>query len=64
MPAKPGLMLRLTTITVVALSTSRMGMPSIELAYSVRAAGARPVSPDTSDFHGHLLVLTESDPSA
>ena len=39
MPAKPGLMLRLMTMTVRALSTSRMGMPKMGLEESVRAAG-------------------------
>src|SRR5258708_2504506 len=39
MPAKPAAMLRLMTITVRALSTSRMGMPKMGLEASVRAAG-------------------------
>jgi hypothetical protein len=41
MPAKPGLRLRLTTTTVRALSTSRIGMPAIGLVGSVRARGSR-----------------------
>src|ERR1017187_4434942 len=39
MPAKPGFMERLITMTVRALSTSRIGMPYMGLDLSVRAAG-------------------------
>ena len=39
MPAKPGLRLRLTTMTVLARSTSRMGIPAMGLFLFWRASG-------------------------